>query len=58
MKILSNVQKLVAKGFHMTGDVIENPKQIRTATRDLRRRIAQMIYTEPQLPAAKEDDKA
>ena len=58
MKILSNVQKIVAKGFHMTGDVIENPKQIRTATRDLRRGIAQMIYTDPQLPASKEDDKA
>ena len=58
MKILSKVQSIVAKGFHMTGDVIENPKQIRTATRDLRRGIAQMIYTEPQLPAAKEEDKA
>ena len=42
----------------MTGDVIENPKQISTATRDLRRGLAQMIYTEPHLPAAKEDDKA
>ena len=42
----------------MTGDVIENPKQIRTATKDLRRGIAQMIYTDPQLPAAKEEDKA
>ena len=58
MKILSNVQKLVAKGFHMTGDVIEDPKQFRAATKDIRRGIAQMIYTEPQLPPAKEEDKA
>ena len=58
MKILSKVQRIVAKGFHMTGDVIEDPKQFRTATRDIRRGIAQMIYTDPQLPASKEEDKA
>ena len=42
----------------MTGDVIEDPKQFRAATKDIRRGIAQMIYTEPQLPPAKEEDKA